>query len=269
MLGFGLFITGVVAFVIATILTVFVQAGLRQPIESGLLVGFVAWVATVVTGVVMTRRLESKLRKPLSQDDQHRREFRTIIKHLVKLDQSSKLLMHMDPGAAQILESGAFHWARTMSVLNGKEWKEASADPHWQSLSERTKESADLAMIDLMLLAGVCTGEPVKNRSEDLKVAFQDIAGLEISSGLRGLAQVAKADSDEYRYRSDRTRYIYKPSQEIVERLAQLADMVSENSFTVREQDVRQGLRSKESIEMLMNEFTAIKEAEQELHENN
>ena len=184
------------------------------------------------------------------------------------LDGQKKLLKSLDPVAAQLLEAGAYHWNRIRETLGGSHWRSENLPAHWHSLRERALDASHVAMAELSIMCATCTGEPRREKKDDLQSVFEDFADLDIQDALRGLAKIAAASDDPYRFTTPRAKELFEPAKEIAERLKSLADQVERADLkATQEVSMPKGALATDTIDVLLGEFRAVQQAESELHE--
>lgn len=190
------------------------------------------------------------------------------VDYLRKLDRERKLHKWMDPVAIQLLEAGAYHWARIRTTFDDSRWNVSQLPEHWVGLKQKANAAANLAMAELVILCAGCTGEPVKNRKNDIQSVFEDFVDLDIEDALRGLARVSATHPKEYRFQSPQTREIFEPARQIAERLKQLADEMEQATQIAKSELPQAHIQlGNESIAHLLEEIKAVRQAEQELHQ--
>ena len=180
-----------------------------------------------------------------------------------------KLHRWLDPIAGQLLEAGTYHWKRVHDHLNLPFWQSDDLPNHWSALREKSIEAADNAMAELVVLCSGCVGEPTKSRDDDLKDVIEDFVDLDIQDALQGLGRIVSSDDQAYSFHSPEAQVIFEPGRAIAERLKELADQVEQASTRARSEsvDIPAGAYSTESIDILLIEFRAVKQAEDELHQ--
>lgn len=184
------------------------------------------------------------------------------------LDNQKRLLKSLDPVAAQLLEAGAYHWYRVRETLNGNHWRSPNLPAHWTSLRDRALDASHVAMAELSVMCVTCTGEPRREKKDDLQSVFEDFADLDIQDALRGLAKIAATNDEPYRFTTGRAKELFEPAKEIAERLKSLADQVEKADLkATQEVSLPKGAYATDAIDVLLGEFRAVQQAETELHE--
>jgi hypothetical protein len=240
----------------------------------GILGGAVAFVAALgLGGAILAKKVKAS-QQPASEEDRLLREAMGSRSALLDLDKNKKLTKWLDPVAAQLLEAGAYHWSRVRTTLDASAWTHGDVPGHWKALRERALTGADVAMAELLILASGCVGEPMKNRKDEWNSIVEDFVSLDIEDALRGLSKATSNHPNQYRYTSPNTRDIFDPGKRIAERLKDLADEVqnatprvlAETSNTIAIPGATTGYAT-ESLDVLLGEIKAVRQAEKELHE--
>lgn len=240
----------------------------------GMVGGLFGFIGTIALGGVLIAKKVKASQKPVSEEDRLLREAMGSRSALLDLDKNKKLTKWLDPVAAQLLEAGAYHWSRVRTTLDASAWTHGDVPGHWKALREKALTGADVAMAELLILASGCVGEPMKNRKDEWNSIVEDFVSLDIEDALRGLSKATSNHPNQYRYTSPNTRDIFDPGKRIAERLKDLADEVqnatprvlAETSNTVAIPGATTGYAT-ESLDVLLGEIKAVRQAEKELHE--
>lgn len=188
-------------------------------------------------------------------------------RELVRLDREKKLTQWLDPVAGQLGEAGAFHWQRVREALSGPEWQAVDLNGHWTAIREKSSRAADLAMAELLTLVAGCVGEPAHRKEDDLQGFLEELSDLEFRAAAQQLLSAA-GDPGRYRHSSPRTAVIFEPAQQLARRLQSLADEVeAARGRLAVEVDLPAGAYAVESIDMVLGEMRAVRQAEAELEE--
>lgn len=226
-------------------------------------------VVGIVVSVALAVRGSRNAQKPRNVTEETLSSAAKAARDLRRLDEGRKLHKMLDPVAGQLLEAGAYHWVRVHRTLDARHWQDKKLSTHWQSLRGRAMEAADLAMAELLIIGATCVGDPVRDRKDDIKGVFEDFADLGIQDALRGLAKIAALDERVYTFTTPRAKELFEPGRALAERLKSLADEVeSADLKATQEVHLPQGAFATESIDVLLGEFRAVNQAEQELEEN-
>lgn len=265
----GIFLTFVLGPVIGFATgALLINAGLFVPLA--VLLGMFGLFGGMFGGGLLVRRYVRPLSKPKNRDEEIIVQAIQKTDSLNKLITENKLVRWLDPVAGQLLEAGAFHYARIHSCLDAPMWRSGDLPDHWRNLRSRAKEASERAMSELVILLGGCTGEPSRSKEDDIKDMFSSLAGLNIVDALQGLGQVISTNSDDYVFQSAEAQIAFEPGRQIAERLKTLADEVEEASRqahadTIEIPDIGTSL---DSIDQLLGDFRAVRQAENELDES-
>lgn len=180
--------------------------------------------------------------------------------------QRKKLHQELDPVAAQLLESCAYYYKQTMSLVNGPIWDEAANNGQYVALREQCAKAANESMQEAIMLCQHCLGKPERNRSDDLGSVIQDFVSLEIEDAIGGLREVVKADSAKYAYRSPHVNSIFEPVRDIAEKLKQLSIEVEKiQTDIVKNASTLKQVESASSLDLVLRELQMVRQAEDEL----
>lgn len=254
--------------------------GTGLAVLTGVLTGNVFWgflgfaVGATLVGAIgrtLMKKLIEPLKTPKNEEERLLREGQSIINSLRKMDSSRKLYKNLDPVAGQLLEAGAYHWLRIHDQLRNSAWQSDQMGGHWIALKEKSENAANIAMAELLAMCSECVGEPDKDIKDDWQDVLEDFVELDIQDALQGLSKMSKANPEMYRFHSPKTKQIFDPARQVAERLKELADLVEENTQTMKLEVgvTHEGSYSRETIEVLLSEFKAVKQAEEELQQGN
>lgn len=229
-------------------------------------VGVVAGSGAFMGGLALTDRVARKKRQDLDDEGRLLMQAADARKGLRNLDSERKLVKWLDPVAGQMLDAGAYHWARVTAILSGPFWNRSDLGGHWRTLKTRSQRAAELAMAELTTLAGSCVGEPKRSRDSDWKAVMEDVESLDFREIMMGVARMAGTDPKEYRFQSPRSAEVFQPCYELVERLRKLADMLDrEAQEAVITGAIPSGSYASESIDSILGDLNALRQAEDEL----
>lgn len=242
-----------------------IGAGMIWPLA--IFLGFAGTITGFIGGSTLVAKFVKPLRKPRNVDEEIILQAISKINALRKLVEENKIQRWLDPVAGQLLEAGAFHYARIQQCLSTPAWKSADLPDHWKSLRDRARLSSERAMSELVILMGGCVGEPSRSKEDDIKDVFNSFAGLNIVEALHGLGQVISTSSDDYVFQSAEAQMAFEPGRRIAERMKVLADEVEEASRRAHAETVEipQIYSSVENLDQLLGDFRAVRQAETEL----
>ena len=239
-----------------------VMVGFAAGVWPGVIAGVLAAAGCLAGGLAM----ENRARRPKSPAEERRRLAQGVASVLRSLSQQRKLHKQVDPLVMQLLEVGAYHWTRIRARLDMPSWTTGELPAHRVALRKQIQDAADAAMDDLLLLAQGCIGDPDRNRGDDLKAAFEDLADLDISEALAGFRRVAETDWTTYAHHSPHSGAVMSSGRPVVEKLAALADEVESMALPSVEAATPQ-TASADSLDVLLSEIKSIRQAEQELEQ--
>jgi hypothetical protein len=178
-----------------------------------------------------------------------------------------KLHSWVDPVLLQILEAAAYHYARVTTILDGPTWLTSSGGR--AQLRTQAKQAADEAMLDLMVLVQPSIGKPLKEKKDDIEGIFEDLFELDIAEALGGLQRMASSDWRDYAHQSPHAQAVFPSCRGLAERLKALADELEQMPAPSDQVDpaTLPPTQSAASLDYLLGELKAVKEAEQELGE--
>ena len=222
--------------------------------------------SALIGGLSLTGRFAQAKQGDQNEEARLLQQAASTRKALRELDGERKLVKWLDPVAGQMLDAGAYHWARVTAILSGPFWNRSDLGGHWSSLKIRSQRAGDLAMAELAILAGSCVGEPKRSRDSDWKAVMEDVESLDFREIMMGVARMAGTDPKEYRFQSPRSAEVFQPSFELVERLRKLADMLDrEAQEAVITGAIPSGSYAAEKIDSLLGDQSAQRQAEEEL----
>lgn len=215
--------------------------------------------------------IAKKMKRPLTEDQLTQQKVWEAVKSFKSLKEQKKLHKWVDPVILQVLEAGAYHYARVKTVSGSVKWRSMTLPGHWTSIRDQADDSADKAMSELVLMASHCIGEPDKDRKKDFENVVEDFFDLEIADSLAQLKRVTTSSWKDYAYQSPIARQIFEPAKDIAERLKLLADELEKMDegmpieMKVGAGPVSTRATSADSIDLLLGEMKAVREAENEL----
>lgn len=179
----------------------------------------------------------------------------------------AKHLLWVDPLMLQLLEAAAYHHYRVATVLAGPMWTGIDSGQR-SELKRQAKQSADEAMKELLVLAAPCIGKPPKERKDDLEALADDFVNLHFADALASLQRVASASAADYAFRSPHTEVVFPACRAIAERIKQLADELEKMPVPTKTGDAMLDQpASTHSLDLLVGELKAVREAEEELQQ--
>lgn len=190
---------------------------------------------------------------PLNDRQRRETEYEALHNQLKGFLDESKLDRHLDPICAALFEESARHWMRIKELLGGADWSRSNLPSHYRMLRTEALAAADEAMEDLILMLQKAILKQPKRK--DWLDVFNDF--LEMLGSRR-------IEDDNLRYPAE-----YGPARMIAGKLAALAEEV-ESVAIKRATDAAElgGYSSPASIDAILGELRAIKQAESELHED-
>ncbi len=229
----------------------------------------VGGIVTLIVGLSILARQAKTLQTPRTSEEALAVKAFESSEHFRKLDGDKKLHRWLDPVAGQLLEAGSYHWKRVQDALASPFWTSTELPNHWTALRQRSLEAADSAMAELVVLCSGCVGEPGRSRDDDLKDVIEDFADLDITDALQGLSRMFTNGHQDYSFQSPESRIVFEPGRQIAERIKELADQVESATQRVRAETtpIPQGAYATESLDLLIGEFKAIQQAEEELRQ--
>ncbi len=185
---------------------------------------------------------------------------------LKKLHESRKLRTWMDPVALELLEAGAFHYARVTAALDGPYWSTRDLQAHWVSVRNQARQASETAMYELVLMCQACVGKPQTERKDEFKQVVEDLVDLDIADALQGLKEFTNPDWSKFRHQSPMSKQIFEPARALAERLKILGDEV-ETRMTELTGLGPEGLPSGAvgSLDVVLSELRAVRQAEAEI----
>lgn len=242
-------------------------AGLWIGMAFGLVPGLIASVVAIPVSLGVWYALSRRAAKPRSEQEAREIQRRYAVHHLRGLKQNRKLHKHVDSQILQVMEAGAYHWLRIHDVLDAREWRSKDLGGHWKSLREQALQAADQAMMDIAVYAQSCIGKPNRERKDDIEEIFEDFFEGDFSDAMGGLRTVMKTDWRDYSHHSPNARAVFDPCRQIAERLKMLADEVDQMNFRRAQEvvEVQDQPEAVDSIDLILSELRATKQAEAEL----
>lgn len=184
-------------------------------------------------------------------------------------DLKSKKKLHswVDPVLLQILEAAAYHYSRVTTILDGPTWLSSTGGR--AQLRTQAKQAADEAMLDLVVLVQPSIGKPIKEKKDEIEGIFEDLFEFDIAEALSGLQRMASSDWRDYAHQSPHAQAVFPSCRGLAERLKSLADELEQMPAPSDQVDpaTLPPTQSAASLDYLLGELKAVKEAEQELGE--
>lgn len=176
-----------------------------------------------------------------------------------------KLHSWVDPVLLQLLEAAAYHYSRVRTTLEAPAWLTSTGNR--AQLRAQARQAADEAMLDLLVLIQPSIGKPLKDRKDDIEDIIEDFFELEIADALSGIQRVASSDWRDYAHQSPHAQAIFPSCRGLAERIKSLADELEQMPAAVENADpaTLPPTQSAASLDYLLGELKAVKEAEQEL----
>lgn len=215
-------------------------------------------VAAVVAGGLAGGWAAKQMRGKLSEREQL---FDQAVHSFGQVERRNKLHKELDPTVGQILEAAAFHWTRVATIIDSPLWESAQ----YQALRTQTRMAADEVMAELVTMGSWCLGTPQKTRKQDLGSVFEDLAELDIDDAIKGFKRIAKTASREYAHQSPYAATVFEPMRQMAEKLKTLADEIEATAEQTRLTTQRTGATEVSSIDMILRELKAVRQAEREL----
>lgn len=178
-----------------------------------------------------------------------------------------KLHSWVDPVLLQLLEAAAYHYSRVTTILDGPTWLTSSGGR--AQLRSQAKQAADEAMLDLVVLVQPSIGKPIKEKKDEIEGIFEDLFEFDIAEALGGLQRMASSDWRDYAHQSPHAQAVFPSCRGLAERLKALADELEQMPAPSDHVDpaTLPPTQSAASLDYLLGELKAVKEAEQELGE--
>ncbi|MCC7435549.1 MAG: hypothetical protein IT363_12760 [Methanoregulaceae archaeon] len=183
------------------------------------------------------------------------RDAKPFINELNGSLQRRRLHRELSPTAGALLEEAARNWRRVISALATPFWTDPELPEHWKSIRDHAFQSADRAMLELLLL---------------LKSCYQPNAGpqgwqsvvIDVVEQFGGTVNITRGE--------DLLPVTFDEATETVTMLSHLADEVESASKELIASGVGQEdhLRSRLAMTQTLNELRMVREAEQELEQN-
>lgn len=169
--------------------------------------------------------------------------------------QRRRLHRELSPTAGALLEEAARNWRRVMNALATPFWTDQDLPEHWQNIREHAYQSADRAMLELLLLLKSCF-QP-NNAPQGWQSAVIDLV-----EQFGGTVNITRGD--------DLMPVTFDEATETLTMLSQLADEVEAASKELIATSVgsEDQLRSRLAMSQTLNELRMVREAEQELDRN-
>lgn len=228
-------------------------------------------IGTLIFSSVLLSKAIRKRKENLTPDFARKQEVAQAVKQLADLQNERKLHKWVDPAILQLLEAACFHWTRVKATLDSPVWDRPDLGQHWQSIKQQSWQAANHAMEELILMSRACVGAPTKDKQAAVKDVMNDFRDLDVVDALQGLSKIATADWRDYAYQSPQTPVIFEPGRQIAERIKALADEIERTSTEMprREFVPTSTQDAMESLDGILGEIRAVREAESELHQQN
>lgn len=223
-------------------------------------------IAIVLVGIMAS--LEATASKPKNPQEAQEKEIRDGVAKLSELLEERKLHKWMDPIILQVLEAAAYHWQRINNLLTGPVWSSATIGAHWTGIRDQAAHASQRAMDELILMSIACIGKPERDKSKAVQEIFEDLKDLDVIDALQRLGRVATDDWENYAYHSPQASRIFESARRNAEKLKALADELERQTGSIPVEVTAPGLvdaTASQSIDVVLSEMTAIREAEQEL----
>ncbi len=224
--------------------------------------------AAALLGFSMSKFLGKPKISPTEQERRQRIE--GAVARFTNLSRERKLHRCMDPAILQLLEAASFHWTRLKSLLDSPAWTGQAVGDHWKTIRNQSWQAANHAMEELVLMATSCIGEPQADKQRAVKEIMGDFRDLDFMDALQGLSRIASADWSDYSYRSPNAPLLFEPGRLLAEKIKTLADEIERTTSSVNpEVQVYSTQDAANSLDGILNEIRAVREAETELHQQN
>ena len=253
--------------VIGTTIGVGILTRLFMPWWVGIPVTFVAMVLSAVAAhkVLVARKAAS------TPEFERQEEVKRTVAQLKELQDERKLHKWVDPAILQLIEAACYHWTRVKATLDSPTWDRPDLGQHWQSIKQQSWQAANHALEELFLMSRACIGEPTRDKQAAVKDVMNDFRDLDVVDALQGLSKIATSDWRDYAYQSPQTPLVFEPGRKIAERIKALADEIERTSTEIpqREYMPTSSQDAVDSLDGLLSEIRAVREAETELHQQN
>ena len=112
-------------------------------------------------------------------------------------------------------------------------------------------------------------GEPEADRGKVIKEAVEDFFDMDIVSAIGSIRDAATSDWTRYAHRSPHATVAFQAGRAIAERLKTLADQIEAKTSEVAVESgaVMEAANATDSLDIVLREITAVKEAEEELQQ--
>lgn len=251
-----------------------VSVALSLPIWGFLSFSFLSWPglllalpAAAVTGAVVGSIAKRRARKLDPAVAARYDGWGKALYAFKDIKNKKKLHSWVDPVLLQLLEAAAYHYSRVRLVLEAPSWLTASGSR--AQLRAQARQAADEAMLDLLVLVQPSIGKPLKDKKDDLEGIIEDFFELDIAEALSGIQRVASSDWRDYAHQSPHAQAIFPSCRGLAERIKTLADELEQMPAPAEQLDPASlpPTQSAASLDYLLGELRAVKEAEQELGE--
>lgn len=177
---------------------------------------------------------------------------RPILTELNQSLQRRRLHRELSPTAAALLEEAARNWRRVMNALATPFWTDEDLPEHWQSIREHAYQSADRAMLELLLLLKGCFQPNAAPQGWQSAI-------IDIVEQFGGTVNITRGE--------DLMPVTFDEASDTVTMLSQLADEVESASKELIASSVGNDdqLRSRLAMSQALAELRMVREAEQEL----
>jgi hypothetical protein len=232
-------------------------------------VGLLAATLAMPLSVYAWYLIDKRLRRPRSPEEAKRMEAWKAAASLLSVEQQRRLHKLMDPTMSQLLEAAAYHYVRIDAALSNETWSRESLPAHWRSVKSQAQEAADQAMEELVMLAMPCMGEPQADRGSAFKEAVEDMFDMDFMIAIGNLKDLATADWTKFAHRSPHAPVAFTAGRHTAEKLKKLADEIEKQTAqaVVETGTMIEVGTAADSIDVVLSEIHAVKEAEDELQQ--
>lgn len=238
---------------------------LAMALTGSLGIGLLGALLGVIFGVGAWIYFAKVAALPKTEEEKQAFEKQQALSTFVELKNQKRLHKNVDPTILQVMEAASYHYSRIETTLDNPFWSASTLPSHWQAVRRQMKESAELAMGEMLVLAAGCVGKPSAKREDDWGEVWEDLAELDFGDALEGLRGVMGRNWTDYAHKSPVAQHVFEPAKQIAERLKALAD----EADTMRVEAVAAGMEEKsvsvESIDLLLGEMRTLRTAETEL----
>lgn len=180
------------------------------------------------------------------------KEVRPLVTELNGSLQRRRLHRDLTPTAGALLEEGARNYRRVMNALATPFWSDKDLPEHWTRIRDGAFQSADRAMMELLLLLKSCYQPNAGPQG------FQSVM-IDVVEQFGGTVNIHRGE--------DLLPVTFDEATETVTMLSQMADEVENASKELIASGVgnEDHLRSRLAMSQTMSDLKMIREAEQEL----